>query len=76
MGLLCFLEEGTMTTARYWKINESNLSVGEFVVMLLFAAMMCWLVPALEKRGLHSWAMVTKYAAVIGLIVCLILAFV
>ena len=61
---------------KYWHINETNLSVAEFAVMLLFAAIMCCLVPWLKKRGFRSWMMVTEIAAAIGLAVCLVCAFV
>ena len=61
---------------RYWKGNDNNLGIGEFVVMLLFAAIMFWLVPWLKNRGFRSWAMVMEIAAAIGLVVCAVHAFI
>ena len=61
---------------RYWKGNDNNLGIGEFVVMLFFAAIMFWVVPWLKNRGFRSWAMVTEIAAAIGLVVCVIHAFI
>ena len=70
------MEECMSRVPRYWKGNDNNLSVGEFAVMLLFAAIMFWLVPWLKKHGFRSWAMVTEIAAAIGLVVCVVRAFI
>lgn len=61
---------------RYWKGNDNNLGIGEFVVMLLFAAIMFWLVPWLKNRGFRSWALVTEICGAIGLVFCVIQAFI